>query len=118
MRPPRVPLGIGPPNVLQGTVSADTTTPTLTDLTSVTAVSLLVRLPGQITPVAWAASIVSATPPVGGSGSSLVWKYAFTGTESGTTTGFAVVSAQLTVPAGVVPCDAARFEFTSSTGGA
>jgi hypothetical protein len=81
----RIPVGIKEPNVLRPAapgVTADSTNPTLTDLTAVTAVSLSVSGPvgpnGAWGTVVWPATIVSATAPTDDAPSTLMWQHAFT----------------------------------------
>jgi hypothetical protein len=81
----KVPIGIGPPNVLQDTITADPTNPTITDLTTVTAVTLDVWAPtgvgGAPQELSWTATIVSATPPVATTPSTLTWQHVFQTTD-------------------------------------
>lgn len=115
MRLPRVPIGIGAPNVLQQTLTVDASVPSITDLTSVTGVSLLVGIPGIAMPVTWTATILSATSPMTGVPSTLLWQHTFDSADC-TVEGIYVIAAQLTVPGGVVPCDAGRLYVTSVLG--
>jgi hypothetical protein len=119
---PNVPIGIGAPNVLQDTITAASTNPTITDLTTVTGVSLLVLLPSG-TQTTWTASIVGATPPVGNVSSTLTFQHNFSASGGvGTATGDCalvgtyMIAAQLTVPGGVVPCYARSLVVTSAFG--
>lgn len=115
MRLTRVPVGIGAPNVLQQTLTVDGSVPSLTDLTTVTGISLLVGVPGQASPVTWTATVYSATAPGTGTLSSLVWRHVFAPTDC-VVEGIYVITAQLTVPGGVIPCDSVRLYVTSVLG--
>lgn len=97
---PKVPIGIGPPNVLRQPITAPFGA---LDLTTVSAVTFRVFRPDgvEVTP-AWIGSIAA-----GPASTSMVALYAFAGTEfaSATEDGDWRLSAQLTVPGGSVPCE-------------
>lgn len=105
----KIPIGIGPPNVLQDTIVADGDNPVITDLTTVTAVTLHVWTPtgplGAPVMTSWPATIVSATAPVGSSPSTLTWQHTFQTTDV-TATGLYRVTAWLSVPGfnNAIPC--------------
>jgi hypothetical protein len=93
-----IPIGIGPPNAL--------TLPVMTsagglDLTSVTAVSLLVRKPGAT--LTWPATIAP-----GATANALTVVHNFQ-TSDVDVTGVYLVGAILVVPGGTVPCYSSSF---------
>lgn len=93
----QVPIGIGPPCALKQTINADDTA-SVTDLTTVTAVTLLVRRADGST-AQWSAQIVSVTP------GQLTYQYPFAaGGGDCPVVGAYMVAPSLTVPGGTVPC--------------
>lgn len=108
MATPHVPIGIGAPNTIPGTVIAGSSQ---LDLTTVTGVSLYVVQPNGVR-ATWTASIINSTPPSAPGGSSLTWQHAFSASSGeGTATGdvpivgtYQIV-ALLTVAGGVIPVD-------------
>lgn len=105
-----VPAGIGPPNAFLQTVSVDDDAPSITDMTTVTSVTILVWMDGVgvVTPATWASTIVTATPPSEGIVSSLQWQHAFQTTDL-PVPGRYIAETHLAVPGGDVPCVRVRF---------
>jgi hypothetical protein len=98
---PKVPIGIGAPNVLEVPLVSD---PGGFDLTTATAVRFRVWRPDGIELAGGWAGAITATTATSGTAS-----YSFTGTEA-LLLGVYTIAPQLTVPAGVVPCASVSFQ--------
>lgn len=98
---PKVPIGIGSPNVLEVPLVSD---PGGLDLTTVTALRFRVWQPNGLELAGGWAGAITATTATSGTAS-----YSFTGTEA-LLQGVYTIAPQLTVSGGVVPCDAVQFQ--------
>jgi hypothetical protein len=111
MRLAVVPVGIGAPNVLQQTQRVDPSVPSITDLTTVTGVSLNVSINGAA-PVVWSATILAAFAATPTSLSYMIWQHAFASADCAVE-GVYVIAPQLTVPGGSIPCGGVRLYVSS-----
>lgn len=104
----QVPVGIGPPCQLTGTITPQSTS-ALLDMTQVTAISLLVkRSDGSV--VTWTASIIGQTTT-----GLLNYAHNFAVGDC-TVIGVYMVAPQLTTSGGTVPCYARPLIVTDSFG--
>lgn len=110
----RVPVGIGPPNVLEIPI---TSTSSVLDLTTVTAVTFRVWNPNgtEVTSTFTGSKTYAAASSIAATAS-----YAFTGAEftgasvnPATMLGRWDIAAYLTVPGGTVPCQTVHFEVST-----